>query len=177
MLDTFSLYTHILLTSKNAVEIFCGLLKEKKISEAVLHSKRWVSIGEVTTKRLALFGISASLTSKVSTQEGLVDGLKELDMKEAYVLLPKSSLSRPVLSSFLKQEGISHALVDLYDTVVNTSLPPINLLELDEIVFTSPSTVHAFFSYGMAVPDQIRLTAIGPITQAALDEQNLLSGK
>jgi uroporphyrinogen-III synthase len=154
------------------VEIFCGLLKEKKISERVLHSKRWVSIGEVTTKRLALFGVTSNLTSKVSTQEGLVDCLKELDMKGSYVLLPKSSLSRPVLSSYLKEERISHALVDLYDTVVNTSLTPIDLLEIDEIVFTSPSTVRAFFSYGMTVPENIHLTAIGPITQAALDAQS-----
>ena len=56
----------------------------------------------------------------------------------------------------------------LYDTISQVIQPKPNLDHVDEIVFTSPSTVKAFIEIFGVLPRGKKCLAIGPITEQAL---------
>ncbi|MBY0530066.1 MAG: uroporphyrinogen-III synthase [Rhabdochlamydiaceae bacterium] len=163
-------YTHILFTSKNAVRIFFEHLIALNISKQILNSCHLIAIGAVTAAYLKVQGCPAHFVSEVQTQEGLVSLLQTLPLESAYLFLPRSSLSRPVLVQFLEQSNVRYLACDLYQTItcVPKKLP--DLSQIDEILFTSPSTVRAFIEVFGALPRDKKLLAIGPITRQALNE-------
>jgi uroporphyrinogen-III synthase len=54
--------------------------------------------------------------------------------------------------------------IDLYETVAQRVEPVPDLRLFDEIVFTSPSTVDAFFEIFGHIPSGKKIVAIGPVT-------------
>jgi uroporphyrinogen-III synthase len=62
---------------------------------------------------------------------------------------------------------------DLYDTVPQKLEPIPDLNAIDEIVFTSPSTVRAFVEIFRHIPQDKTLTCLGPITQEELQKEIL----
>lgn len=163
--DDLDEYTHLILTSKNAVQIFADHLQalQKKISSQVI-----IAIGEVTAAHLALRGMAPHCTASQERQEGIIDLLNTMDLEGAYLFLPRSSLARPLLTHYLVEREIRHQACDLYDTVPHKAEGAPDLKEIDEIVFTSPSTVHAFLEIYQNLPQDKKLTAIGPITEEAI---------
>ncbi len=59
----------------------------------------------------------------------------------------------------------------IYDTIVQKNQPIPDLEDIDEIVFTSPSTIKAFLDIFSAIPLDKKLVTMGPITQKALSRQ------
>ena len=159
-------FTHFIFTSKNAVKVFCQHLAELKRSLNI--HQIMIAIGEVTAAHLSKHGFIPHLISKEETQEGIVKMLDMIDLKEAYVFMPRSSISRPVLSNYFKERGIRYRTCDLYDTVTQCLDPKPDLDQIDEIVFTSPSTVRAYLEIFGKLPSGKKLFAIGPITEEAL---------
>lgn len=167
-LDDLSEYTHAIFTSKNTVKIFFSYLAQRKIDPKTLSHISWIAVGKITAHTLEKEGVVPSLVAGEETQEGLVKDLSLLDLDDAYVFFPRSSLSRPVLLDFLLQRGIRHQSCYLYDTKVAKvrHVPDMNLV--DEIVFTSPSTVEAFCAIFGSIPHNKKLVVIGPVTEEAL---------
>lgn len=168
--DDLKDYTHLLFTSKNAVKVFFGHLSLMKKNIEELKSKTVIAIGEVTSAHLAAFGLPASLVSKEETQEGVIKLLNGMDLDDAYFFMPRSSLSRPVLANFFSEREIRFQACDLYDTVSQVVEPRPDLSAIDEIVFTSPSTVKAFMEIFQELPKGKKCLAIGPVTEQALRE-------
>jgi uroporphyrinogen-III synthase len=104
----------------------------------------------------------------VETQEGLIEELKKVTWDKAYFLWPRSSLSRSVLLHFFREREIRYRAFDLYDTFFQKPEPVPDLKEVDEIVFTSPSTVRAFVHIFGKIPKDKKLCAQGPITETVL---------
>jgi uroporphyrinogen-III synthase len=154
--------THILFTSQHAVRFF---FEQFRIGQQIL-----IAIGKATAQALP----APAWVASEETQEGLVELLKGKHLDEAYFLLPRSSRSRPVLTHFFQQAGIRHYAFDLYDTILHQPGPPPDLAAIDEIVFTSPSTVEGFLRIFGPLPKDKKLRAIGPITQAAINSAQLL---
>ena len=167
-LDQMDKFTHFIFTSKNAVEVFFSLTNEKHVCVDVFQSKQFISIGSITARYLMKYKITPVITAYEETQEGLIKELDTLDLSQAFILLPRSSLSRPILTEYFQQRGVMFCPLDLYDTLPKASLPPLDLADIDEIVFTSPSTVSAFFNLSLDISSRIILRAIGPITKTAL---------
>ena len=165
--DDIPKYTHIVFTSKNAVDIFCDFVKSAGFTLSDIHGTV-IAVGQATAKKLKHTGIEVDLVAAAEHQEGIVEELQLLDLQNAYMFLPRSSRSRPVIESFLIETCIRHQTCDLYDTVVNEpkTLPDLNLI--DEIIFTSPSTVLAFLQIFSAIPKDKKITATGPVTEKAL---------
>lgn len=155
-------YTHLIFTSKNAVDIFFAHLKQlgKRLA-----GKTVVAIGEVTEKQLAFHGIRADLTAEEETQEGVIELLEKQPLDNAYIFLPCSSIARDILTQFLQQKNIRFLACDLYDTLPQKLEPVPDLAHVDEIVFTSPSTVSAFLQIYGRLPEGKTLLALGPITE------------
>jgi uroporphyrinogen-III synthase len=161
-------YTHVIFTSKNAVATFVGALASFKLPVTTLQKKTILAIGQVTGRSLFAAGLPPHHIALEETQEGMVSLLQTLDFSAGYVFMPCSSLSRPVLINFFKQHRIRYRACALYDTLPQMSHPKPDLTQVDEIIFTSPSTVQAFIKIFGHVPKGKKCLAIGPITQQAL---------
>lgn len=166
--DDLQEYTHIIFTSKNAVKVFFDIARSIYKDLSFLQERSIFAIGKVTCDALKKEGFVPVVVSSDETQEGMIKELELEDLEEAYVFFPRSSLSRPVLLDYLYKNGIRHQACNLYDTVAHLPGPPPNLKQIDEIVFTSPSTVEAFYSLFGFIPTDKSLKVIGPITEEAL---------
>ncbi len=157
-------FTHVIFTSKNAVKVLFGYIKPESLA-----GKTLIAIGIVTAAHLCRLNLFPQFTSPEETQEGIVELLKTMPLEKPYVFLPRSSLSRPVLVDYFKERGIRFLACDLYDTATQILEPKPDLDAVDEIVFTSPSTVYAFIEIFGALPKGKKLTTIGPVTEWALN--------
>jgi len=166
-IENISKFTHFILTSKNAVEILCSY--EEKI-ENYLQGK-CLSIGPATTKALQSFGIDPFLEAKNCSQEGLIEEISSLSWEGAYICYPRSSLARPFLAEYLQQQKIAHQVVDLYDTVYQMPYVIHSFDDIEEVVFTSSSTVKGFFRIFTTFPPGVKWKFQGPITEATFWEK------
>lgn len=162
-----STYTHLLFSSKNTVQVFFQQLGKLGISKKFLETITIIAIGTVTASH-ARKHAQCHLIAEEETQEGMVALLKLQPLEKAQVFFPRSSLSRNVIIDFFQKNNISFQDCFIYDTVVQKNQPVPNLEEIDEIIFTSPSTIRAFLEIFPVLPLHKNLLAIGPITQKAL---------
>ncbi len=158
ILDDLPAFTHIIFTSKNAVSFF-----EHNLSDKII-----IALGTKTAKALLKRGIKPTYVAKDESQEGVVDLLRPMNLDDAYILYPRSSIARTYLESFMRERCIRYQAVDLYDTTTNNIEPTLDLHEFKEIIFTSPSTVRSFIEIFGHLPKDKILTAIGPITQYSI---------
>jgi uroporphyrinogen-III synthase len=167
--EDFAEYTHILLTSKNAVAIFLSQLKDKE----ALQDKKIIAIGKSTAAKLTGEGFAPHLIAEDESQEGMIELLKTLDLHDAYIFYPRSSLARKKLEHYMVGIGVRHQICDLYETVFQKPEPSPDFSKIDEIIFTSPSTVKGFIAAFGAIPSDQKLTCIGPITEEELKKSTL----
>jgi uroporphyrinogen-III synthase len=104
--------------------------------------------------------------SPIATQEGMIEWFQTMDLSSATILWPKAKQARPLIAEWCQAHHIALYSVDVYDTIHLQPNVPID--GVDEIVFTSPSTVDALFAMWPELPARIRLTPIGPVTKERL---------
>lgn len=169
-LCNFKDFSHLIMTSKSSVDILINFLKELKIDLSLWKQKETLAVGKVTAERLLLNGITPMIIAQEETAEGVIHELRQLPLSKANILWPHSSKARPIIKDFLNEEKLKHTTCILYDPIPQKSekLPCLEMF--DEIVFTSPSIVEAFFLIFGTFPLHVRLTAIGPITSFALEQ-------
>lgn len=161
-------YTHLIFTSKSAVEIFFECLEKKGFAPIDLKGKEIVAVGKITAKHIEERGILVDKIADEETQEGIIHLLALEDLEKAYILLPQSSKARCALSQALMLRGIRHQRCNLYDTKPKFPAIKPDLENFDEIIFTSPSTIEAFREIFGKIPSHKKMTAIGPITRSKL---------
>lgn len=163
-------YSHFLFTSKSTVHAFFTQFSFFGYQLPQILSKKMICVGKQTAKVLQSYGIQQPLISPVETAEGMVDFLMSQLSEESYFFWPHAALSRPVIRDFLIAHGLKYKECVLYETFVNKDLVKIHLHDIDEIHFTSPSTVDAFIQIYGPLPKEKILKAIGPITEQKLLE-------
>jgi uroporphyrinogen-III synthase len=95
---------------------------------------------------------------------------KEEDLSKSKVMYPHSKQARQDLARFLARQGVDIVSFVLYDTVPTTfCLPPLQLIE--ELLFTSPSTVSSFFDQIEHTPSTCVYRALGPVTLTTLEKR------
>lgn len=164
-----STFTHLLFTSKNTVQVFFQQLDSLGISKDFLQAITIIAIGQVTASYVEKYTY-CSFVAKQETQEGIVAFLHTQFLEKTHFFFPRSSLSRNVIIDFFQKSNILFQDCFIYDTVTQKNQPIPRLEEIDEIVFTSPSTVKSFLEIFFTIPLDKKLTAIGPITHKALSE-------
>lgn len=155
--------TFWLFTSPNAVRYWWDL------SPMQWEGKEVYAVGPSTAACLAEKGLSAK-TPVQATQEGLIELLECVDLERGSIAWPRSSLARPILSEYLNKRKVRYVAIDLYHTVFQRLEPVPDLEVIDEIVFTSPSTVRAFIEIFGEIPQGKKITSIGPVTKEALTQ-------
>lgn len=174
--EQWASYTHIIVTSKNAVWVLFAQLAALGI-HPLCPAKTWIAVGNVTAEHLKRRGAMQIEVASLETQEGIVDLLKTLDLEEASLFIPHSSLARSVLEDSVRSAGIPYVASAIYDTLFIAKEPRPHWKDFDEVVFTSPSTVQGFFAAFGCLPEENICSALGPITAKALRETRSLLEK
>jgi len=156
--------THLIFTSKMGVRIFCEYMS---LPEGI----SCICVGKKTAAALKECGYKAAWIADTETAEGVVELLRKLDLRVKRVCWPHSALSRSVIASYLEEMGIEYKDCVLYDTLVNQEFQKVDMDGVDEIVFTSSSTVDAFVEIFGGLPQDKVLTPIGPVTAGRIDQQ------
>jgi uroporphyrinogen-III synthase len=166
-------YTHLLFTSRTAVSLYLEHALRINVSRTDLREKIYLSIGRATSQKLESGKLPVAYIAEKETGEGVIALLEALLQRTTiqdpplHLLFPRSAQGRSLIPDYLVQRRIPHTLLDLYDTIPNqVDLP--NLEGFDQIVFTSPSTVHAFFAQTRELPVPERCLPLGPVTAQIL---------
>lgn len=154
--------SHVLFTSRTAVSLFLTYTDFEQRA-----GKTYICVGQGTDKRLAEARVHSAHVAEEETGEGVVALLKTLTIPSLF--FPRSAQGRFVIQRYLREAAIPFISVDLYDTLPNPlTLPDLELF--DAVVFTSPSTVHAFCTLAPLPPPE-NCISIGPITTKALEDE------
>jgi len=167
----FLQFTHIIFTSKTTVRIFFETLKELSFSFEEISQKQYIVVGKSTAHVLKEYDITPTWIAEEETATGIVALLKNLNLKNSFIFFPHSKLSRNTIITFLLNENLKFEESYFYDTIPFKSGPLPDLKTVDEIVFTSPSTVDAFLTFFKTLPQNKILTPIGPVTNLRLEKK------
>ncbi len=146
-------FTHLIFTSQTAVAYWPGPW-----------DKELIAIGPATAAALRGKGFAPSIAPE-ATQEGIIALVASLN---GHFLIPRSRRARSTLTDFMTAHNIPFLAVDLYDTLFQRPEPVPDLADVDEIIFTSASTVEGFLRIFGSLPPDKKLTPIGPITARAI---------
>ncbi|CBZ02806.1 uroporphyrinogen-III C-methyltransferase [Clostridium botulinum] len=166
-------YDYIALTSVNAVKIFFDYLIKENIDIRNINAK-FGAIGPATSEAIKVRGIMPSIKSKHFVAESLFEEMKKHVQSGDKVLVPRSKDARPFLVDALRKEGCIVDEVHIYETLCGKCTHTERFEDADTVLFTSPSTVKNMIP--MVGIDSIKeksIIAIGPITAAELDKNNI----
>ena len=156
--------THIIMTSKSAVQ--CS--KEHLLNDSV-KDKQYICVGKATAGALQNLGIQNIATAENECQEGIIELIDAQELKNSLFFWAHSSRSRPILKNYFEKKGYAYIECLLYDTQFIFPETQLELQKVDEIHFTSPSCVEAFFHFFGPPPKHIKLHTKGHVTQSYLD--------
>lgn len=166
-------YDGLLFTSRHAAAYFLERFKKKvKGGVPVLRSKMIFAIGSTTAGALKNSGLEATAMPEKETAESMLELLARSRVRGKRFLIPRSDLARDLLVDGLRELGARVDAVTVYRNIC-PKIQKQDLDRIDEIVFTSPSTVNNFMKVHASVPERVKLWAIGPVTLARLQELNM----
>ncbi|WP_434305842.1 uroporphyrinogen-III C-methyltransferase [Clostridium botulinum] len=166
-------YDYIALTSVNAVKIFFDYLIKENIDIRNINAK-FAAIGPATSEAIKMRGIMPSIKSKHFVAESLFEEMKRHIQRGDKILVPRSRDARPFLVDSLKKEGCIVDEVHIYETLCGQCTYTERFENADTVLFTSPSTVRNMISMiGIDSIKEKNIIAIGPITAAELDKNNI----
>ncbi|WP_011174821.1 uroporphyrinogen-III synthase [Candidatus Protochlamydia amoebophila] len=164
----FHLFTHLIFTSKTSIHLLHDHLSHFGLSLDDWKSKTSIAVGQVSGSHLRALGIQPALIAKEETAEGLIIELHPLSLQKASFFWPHSAQARSVLVDFFTDRHLNYYACPFYDTQFRQPEYIPSLEQFDEIVFTSPSTVHAFAKIFGYFPIDKKYVTIGPITLQCL---------
>jgi uroporphyrinogen-III synthase len=127
-------------------------------------------IGKQTQKALQKYNIQAAVVAQEATAQGLLKAMaKHLDLQGKHVLFPRSSLPNPFLKEALIARGALVTEMTIYENIkpAKRNLPSVNI---EGVIFTSPSTVRNFLADYGTIPPCWRIMAKGPVTLKTLQD-------
>jgi uroporphyrinogen III methyltransferase/synthase len=166
-------YDWIVFTSVNGVEAFFERV-------ACAPRAALAAIGPATAEALSERGLEADVVPERFVAEEVFEALaRRTELSGKRFLLPRADIARPALPNLLRGAGAEVDIAVAYRTVASSEdiARAIGFVlegSVDAVTFTSGSTVRSFFA---AADDAARArvvpASIGPITSAALREQNV----
>jgi uroporphyrinogen III methyltransferase/synthase len=167
-LGGLSAYYCIIFTSVNGVTVFFENLFRLGMDARALKGIKILPIGDATAALLKSYCITPDLLPERFISEGIVDVLRDLDIKGKKFLLPRAKEARDVVVDYIKGRGGMCDTIPVYKTATAATVEALTE-KPDVITFTSSSTVNNFIKiYGREVLETALIASIGPITSDTL---------
>jgi uroporphyrinogen-III synthase len=154
-----------------------------------------IAVGPKTKSALEVEGIKVSYMPKRFSSVGVGEVFTRLNAVGKKVIVPRSGASTPFLKSLLEKIGLNVKEIHLYDVCAfrdtskwNNFRQLFSQNKIDGIIFTSASSVRAFFEIMKKDYDEktllnnlekIKIVSIGPFTSEEINKfnlQNIVSG-
>ncbi len=177
-------YAWIIFTSVNGVDRFMTRLFAQGFDSRCLAGRRLCCIGPRTAMELERFGVRADVVPADYQAEGVLETLKQQDLGNLRILIPRAEVAREILPEELRAQGAHVDVVPVY----RTRAPQHEVAEwrhrlldhrIDVVTFTSSSTVHNFVAMAGGAEavhplvQSVVIACIGPITAKTVDEYGL----
>lgn len=162
----------IAFTSGNGIKFFFKKLYAAGLDARIFANTKFAVIGKTSGQRLTEFGIKADLTAETESSSGLLEAFSTIDVSGLSILLPQAKVSSEQLPNGLSARGANIEKLTVYKTI-ETEIDDVNLDYIDQILFTSGSTVRAFVKKFGTVPGHILAHCLGGPTQAIAKENNI----
>lgn len=180
-------YDWVLFTSANGVTRSAEALEGSGKDARAFGAAKIACIGPKTAQALHQIGIRADLIAREYIGEGLAEELLRAGLGErSRVLLLRALEAREALPELLARAGALVDVVPAYETKKLDAAGQADLRSalgvddlgtrsIDVVLFTSSSTAHAFADAigSAALPTDLVLASIGPVTSASLRERGL----
>ena len=162
----------IVFTSVNGAKFLFERLYAMDKDARSLSNAKIAAIGQTTAQRLKEFGITTDMVPENESSAGLLENFSKLDMKNKKVLLPQSEIASKELPDGL---GDMQAIIEKVPVYKTVDLEPgsIDFDYIDQILFTSGSTVRAFVKYFGQVPKNIKSYCLGQPTLNEARKHNI----
>ena len=176
-------FSWIAFTSPNSVTFFFDRLRQLGKDARAFGTARIAAVGQSTGQLLRERGIEPDLLPETHSAAGLARAFESIDVVNAEILLPASSLGRTELDERLAEQGATVTRITTYQNrppARDTIELPAALMEgrLDCVVFASPSSARNFLDVvgrdqGLAYLGAMDIAVIGPTTASAVEELGL----
>lgn len=158
---------YLLFTSRYSVKYFKENLGSHPINNN-LPNKKIVSIGDATSKALKDAGFTNIFQVQKDDSYGVIDFFS--NKERARVLIPRSNLALDIIPNGLKNLGFEVFTAIAYQNIMPKNPTKVNIEEIDEIIFTSPSTIDNFLKVYGHLPSNKILKTRGIVTEQHLKE-------
>lgn len=165
-------YDWIVFTSGNGVKFFFKKIHALGLDARIFSKTRFAAIGQATAQRLMEFGIKADICPADESSKGLLEMFAEIDVAGLSILLPQAQVSSDELPEGLSKRGAKVEKLVVYQTI-DKDIEDVDFDYIDQILFTSGSTVRAFVKKFGGVPKHIQALCLGLSTQAVAKEHNI----
>jgi uroporphyrinogen III methyltransferase/synthase len=170
-------YNWLIFTSANGVRFFFERLDLSKVDVRSIGG-RICAIGPATREAIESAHLKVDVTASEYVAEGLLDALKEFDLRGTRILIARAAVARDLLPNELALRGAHVDVVEAYRTEIpaNLASDAANILarKPDWITFTSSSTVQNLVSaVGAELLAGIKTASIGPVTSTTLRSHRL----
>ena len=172
LLKKLHTFDWLIFTSTNGVKFFFQRLNALGLDARALSNAKIATIGKTTAKRLKEFGIIADMVPENESSAGLLEEFGKLDMKNKKVLLPQSEIASKELPDGLLNMQAVIEKVPVYKTI-DIDPGPIDFDYIDQVLFTSGSTVRAFVKRFGQVPKNIKSYCLGQPTLNEAKKHNI----
>ncbi len=133
------------------------------------HGLTHYCVGKGTSQLVELAGGKQVQVARIATAEGLLDELIRQPLQHAKIVWLHAVGARPILRDRLSHQVESWTDLAFYETRPRWEQVPPPYDRKDQLLFTSPSCVHAWERLQWPWPSLEQVRAIGPITAAALE--------
>lgn len=165
-------YDWIVFTSGNGIQFFFKKLYAMGLDARIFANTQFAVIGQASSERLLEFSIKADICSAVESSRGLLKEFSKIQVKGLSILLPGAEVSSEELPDGLSENGAQVDKLIVYKTI-ETEIEDVNLDYINQILFTSGSTIKAFVKKFGSVPKHIQALCMGVPTQTTARHYNI----
>ena len=137
-------YDWLFFTSRYTVNFFFEAMEKTGKDARHLAGLRIASVGRVTSAELKLHGIIPEIQATEESSVGLLKDFETNNIPTGKVFIPRSDIGLPVLPDGLRKMGWKVTTVSVYHNTYPENLTALDLSNIPNIVFSSPSCVTNF---------------------------------
>ncbi len=171
-LKRLNTFDWIVFTSTNGVEFFFQRLNAVGLDTRSIGTVKVAAIGQTTAEKLKTFGVLVDMQPTLESSIGLLNEFKKVSVKSKRILLVG-----PKVGSSMLLDGLADADAAIEAVVVyrNIDIEPeeTDFDFIDQILFTSGSTIRAFLKLYGSVPDGVKVYCLGQPTLNEAKKHNI----